>query len=92
MAEQVKRNYKAIAADVVGGFVAINPIFLKSFDANALKALYTTMERMQREIRTEPFPYHDAALIRDRNLRLQRLFTAITVIKNFAREKKFPLL
>lgn len=92
MAEQAKRNYKAIAADIAGGFITINPLFLKPFDANALKALYTSLERMQREIRTEPFPYHDAALIRSRNLRLQRIFTAITVIKNFAREKKLPLI
>ncbi|MCL5236443.1 MAG: hypothetical protein M1353_01160 [Nitrospirae bacterium] len=91
MAEQVKRNFKAIAADISEGFLAVNPIFLKPFNENALKVLYLTVERRHTEIRAEAFPYNNPELIRKRNLKLQRLHTALTVIKNFAREKKFAL-
>ncbi|MBI3592220.1 MAG: hypothetical protein HY099_01845 [Nitrospirae bacterium] len=91
MADQVKRNFKGIAADISEGFVTINPIFLKPFDEKSLKSLYLVLMRAQTEIRIEPFPYRDMHLIRKRNLRLQRLYTALMVIKTFAREKRFRL-
>ncbi|MEW5744121.1 MAG: hypothetical protein AB1805_01595 [Nitrospirota bacterium] len=91
MADAGKRNFKAIAADIAEGFITVNPIFLKPFDANALKLLCTTIERRQSELRAEPFPYHDLLLIRKRNLRLQRLFTALSVIKNYARDRKMTI-
>lgn len=92
MAGAVKRNFKAIAADICEGFITMNPIYLKPFDGPSLKALLTALERKQVEIRSTPFPYHDLAEIRSRNLRLQRLYTALTVIKSYAREKRIPLL
>lgn len=92
MAEQTKRNYKAIVSDISEGFIAVNPIFLKSFDENALKSICNAIERKQIEIRAEPFPYDDICLIRKRSIRLQRLYTALMVIKNFAREKRFKLI
>jgi hypothetical protein len=91
MADQTKRNFKAIAADISEGFVAVNPIYLKPFDENALKSLCKAIERKQIEIRSEPFPYDDICLIRKRNIRLQRLYSALMVVKNFAREKKIKL-
>lgn len=90
--EQAGRNLKAIVADVVEGFVSLNPLFLKSFGESSLKMLYTHLERRQRELRGEAFPYHEPALIRMRNLRLQRLFTAMTIVKNYARERRFTLV
>lgn len=92
MAEQTKRNFRAIVSDISEGFITVNPIFLKPFDENALKFLYKAIERKQIEIRSEPFPYDDICLIRKRNIRLQRLYSALMVIKNFAREKKIKLL
>lgn len=92
MAEQTKRNFRAIVSDISEGFVAVNPIYLKPFDENALKTLCRAIERKQIEIRSEPFPYDDICLIRKRNIRLQRLYSALMVIKNFAREKRFKLI
>ena len=89
MAEPVKRNYKAIVLDIAEGFLTVNPIYLKPFNESALKLLFQALERRQVEIRTEAFPYHNADLIRRRNLRLQRLYTAAMIIKNYAREKRF---
>lgn len=91
MAEQFNRNYKAIVSDIAEGFIAVNPIFLKPFDENSLKSLCRAIERKQMEIRAEPFPYDDAYLIRKRNIRLQRLYAALMVIKNFARERRFAI-
>ncbi|MBZ0157899.1 MAG: hypothetical protein K8I29_17010 [Alphaproteobacteria bacterium] len=88
----VRRNYKAIVSDIAEGFLTINPLYLKPYEESALKSLYTALERKQVDIRAEPFPYHDTSLIRQRNLKLQRIFAAITVMKSFSREKRFRLL
>lgn len=90
MANQGK-NFKAVANDIAEGFITVNPIFLKPFDKDDMLALYKAVERKQIEIRAEPFPYKDTYHIRKRNLRLQRLFNALMVIKNYAREKKLLL-
>lgn len=89
MADQAKRNFKAIVSDISEGFISVNPLFLKSFDENAVRSLCKAIERRQIEIRTEPFPYDDIVLIRRRNIKLQRLYTALMVIKNIAREKRY---
>lgn len=89
MAGQDKRNLKAIAADIASGYVTVNPLFLKPFNEESLKSLYSTVMRQQTEIRIEPFPYHEIDLIRQRSLKLQRLHAALTIIKNVARERRY---
>jgi len=84
-----KRNFKAIASDISEGFIALNPIYLKSFDEDMLKSLYNVIERQLTGTISEPFPYNNAFLIRKRNLRLQRLYSALIIIKNFASEKRY---
>ncbi len=91
MAEQSGRNFKLIANDVADGYVAINPIFLKSFNAPNIKALYKALEHRQNEVRSEPFPYNDTPMIRKRNIRLQRLYSSLLIIRNYAREKNIPM-
>jgi hypothetical protein len=92
MADQSKKSLKAFAVDIAEGYISVNPLFLKSFNEESLKSLYSTVMRAQIEIRTEPFPYHEIELIRKRSLKLQRLYAALSVIKNFAREKKYKFL
>jgi len=86
------RNLKAIASDITDGFVVVNPLYLKPFDNESLKKFYEILLRKQTEIRTEPFPYGNVELIRRRNIRLQRVNTAIMIIKNFARDRRMFLI
>jgi hypothetical protein len=85
------KSLKAIIRDVSEGYVAVNPIFLKSFDPEALRDFYKELGRVQIEIRSERFPTHDIMAIRTRNLKLQRLYSATIVIHNFARERRISL-
>jgi hypothetical protein len=85
------KSLKAVVRDVAEGYVAVNPIFLKPFDAQTLQVFYGEMSRVQVEIRAEKFPAHDVAAIRNRNLRLQRLYSAIMIIRNYARERRILL-
>lgn len=85
------KNFKALANDITEGYITINPIFLKPFEKDDIKALCKAIERKQVEIRAEPFPYNDTNLIRKRNLKLQRLYNALMIINNYAREKNILL-
>jgi len=88
MQAETNRNIKAIVTDIAEGFVTLNPIYLKPFSEDQLKLLYETIGRRQIDVRAEPFPYNNVDAIRLRNLKLQRLYTALIVLKNYAREKK----
>ncbi len=85
------KSLKATIRDVAEGYVVVNPLFLKSFDPESLRDFYVEISKIQTEIRGEKFPAHDILAIRSRNLKLQRLFAATMIIRNFARERRLPL-
>ncbi|GBD98295.1 hypothetical protein BMS3Abin07_00306 [bacterium BMS3Abin07] len=85
------KSFKAIAFDVSEGYVAVNPLFLKPLESDVIKGLYEELLKMQSEIRGEPIKHGDIASIRWRNMRLQRLYSAAMIIKNFARERRLGL-
>jgi hypothetical protein len=86
------KSLKAITYDIAEGYVVVNPIFLKPLDDDSLKGLYHELVKTQTEIRGEKFPHGDTQAIRWRNTRLQRLYSASMIIKNFARERRIILI
>lgn len=86
------RSLKVITYDIAEGYIAVNPIFLKSLDEDSLKELYHEIMTTQKEIRSEKFPHSDPQAIRWRNTRLQRLYSALMILKNFARERRIILV
>jgi hypothetical protein len=85
------KSNKALTVDVAEGYVAVNPLFLKPFDRENLKDFYHQIEKTQKDLRAERFPANDIAAIRMRNLKLQRLYSAQMIIRNFAKERRIPL-
>ena len=85
------KGLKAFAIEVADGFMFINPLVLKSFALETYKDIYQHLTKIQREIRSEPFPTNDIPKIRSRNIRLQRLNTAIMVLQHSAKIKKVLL-
>lgn len=86
------KSYKAVAKDVAEGFVSVNPILLKPLDNETLKLLYNELLKAQADVRAEKFPYLDTDAIRQRNARLQRLHSSTMILRNFARERRIPLI
>ncbi len=82
----------AVAKDIAEGYMVLNPLVLKRFEKEMYKALHQQLRKVQREVRSESFPTHDILGIRRRNTRLQRLYTALTVLEHAAKEKRIPLL
>jgi len=91
MIEKGGKNIKLVVNDISEGFITVNPIFLKPFNENSLKALFKAIGQKQTEIRAEPFPHHDIIKIRQRNIKLQRLYTSLMIVRNYAREKRIAL-
>jgi hypothetical protein len=81
------KSLLATARDIADGYAIVNPLFLKPLDAEALKGLYQNIMKVQTEIKGEKFPYNDVAAIRTRNMKLQRLYSSLMIIRNFARER-----
>ncbi|GAB4543935.1 MAG: hypothetical protein Fur0020_13420 [Thermodesulfovibrionia bacterium] len=81
------KSLLAISRDIADGYITINPLFLKPLDRETLEELSKQIVRLQIEIRGEKFPYGDVYAIRQRNIRLQRLHSALIIIKNFAKER-----
>jgi len=85
------KSLKALLRDVADGYAAVNPLFLKPFDNETLKDFYNEISKVLIEVRSEKFPSNDITAIRSRNVRLQRLYSATMVIRNYARERRIPL-
>ena len=85
------KSLVAIARDIADGYVSLNPLVLKKFDPEALKALHHQIQKLQTTARAEKFPSDDIQGIRKRNLRLQRLHTGLFVLENCARDRRVRL-
>ena len=86
------KSNRALTIDVAEGYVAVNPLFLKSFDPESLKDFYHQIDKTQKDLRAEKFPSNDVQAIRLRNLKLQRLYLAQMIIRNYARERRTSLV
>ncbi len=86
------KSLKAIAYDIAGGYITVNAIFLKSLDKESLQGLHHQILRAQIDVRAEKFPHGDPTAIRMRNTRLQRLNSALMVLKNFAKERRIIVI
>jgi len=81
----------AIAKDIADGYVSLNPLVLKKFEPEAFQGLHQQIQKLQTATRAEKFPSEDIQGIRKRNLRLQRLYTALFVLENSARERRIRM-
>ena len=85
------KSLAAISKDIAEGYNYLSPTSLKKFDHEAFKNLHQMLKKIQKEIRAEKFPLHDVHGIRKRNMRLQRLHQAMTVLEYSAKENKILL-
>jgi hypothetical protein len=85
------KSMKAIAGDVAEGYISINPLFLKKFDKDMIKNLYEFLNKAMNAVRLEKIELTNQMALRTRNMKLQRLHNAMIIVRNTAREKRFPL-
>ena len=85
------KSMRVVAIDVAEGYVSVNPLFLKKFDKDMVKELYDHLNKALTFTRNEKTDFTDQAVLRTRNMKLQRLHNAMIVLRNVAREKRIPL-
>jgi hypothetical protein len=85
------KSMKAVATDVAEGYVTVNPLFVKKFDKDMIKGLFENINKVMTSTRNEKITFTDQAVLRTRNMKLQRLHNALIVLRNIAREKRIPL-
>ena len=85
------KSMRVVAVDVAEGYISVNPLFLKKFDKDMIKALFETLSKALTTTRNEKVTTGDLAALRTRNMKLQRLHNAIIILRNIAREKRIPL-
>jgi hypothetical protein len=86
------KSMKQVAMDVAEGFTTMNPLILKKFDKDMIKALYEHLNKSMNSVRNLPVHFHDVPAMRMKNMKLQRLHNALIVLRNHAREKRIQLI
>ncbi|RMG71212.1 MAG: hypothetical protein D6710_06365 [Nitrospirae bacterium] len=86
------KSVRSIVWDISEGYVTVNPLFLKPLDNDVIKQLYKEIQRAQNEIRGEKFPYNDIQAIRQRNMKLQRLNSALMIIRNYLKQRRIIIV
>ena len=85
------KSMKVVAMDVAEGYVSVNPLFLKKFDVDMIKALNDHLTKALTGTRNAKTDFTNSAALRMRNMKLQRLHNAMIVLRNIARQKRIPL-
>jgi hypothetical protein len=85
------RSLAVLAKDIMEGYVALNPLVLKKFDAATFKELHMQLRRLQTTIRSQGVDLTDQEGLRNRNQKLQRMHQALSVLENQAKIQKIIL-
>jgi hypothetical protein len=71
------------ASDVTEGYLTLNTVMLKKYEAHELVALQAELDRSAREIRGTVIPPDDADASQKKNRKLLRISQALTIIQAF---------
>ena len=84
-------NPKMLARDISDGFVILNMANIRKYTNQDIHELFQNIMIVQREIRQEQVELKDVEAVKKKQMRLQRLFRAITTITTYAKPRKIPL-
>ncbi len=87
----IRGNPLALSKDISDGYVFVNPIFLKRFSEKDLRELYYNLTKVQKIVRAETPDYQDHMMVRQRNMRLQRLNGSLMILKHHCKKMKILL-
>ena len=85
------RSLAVMAKEVMEGYVYLNPLVLKKFDASAFKEMHQHLRKLQTVIRSEGVDLTNQEATRTHNQKLQRMHQAMSVLELQAKLKKIVL-
>ena len=80
-----------MAKDIMEGYIMLNPLVLKKFDAATSKELYQHIRKLQTGIRSQGVDLANQEALRVRNQKMQRLHQAASVLEFHAKQQKIVL-
>jgi hypothetical protein len=80
-----------MAKDIMEGYVVLNPLVLKKFDAATFKELHMHLRKIQTVIRSAGVDLTNQEATRTRNQKLQRMHQAMSVLEYQAKVQKIIL-
>jgi hypothetical protein len=86
------RSLGLAAKDIMEGYLTLNPLVLKKFEDHIYKELYRQLRKLQIVIRSEGMDLTNHTALRTRNIRLQRIHQALTVMEHHAKNTKMVLM
>lgn len=87
----ISGNPKMLAYDIAKGFFQVNVAALKTYTPEDLKTVLVNIGIVQRELRAAHVPLEDAAAVKEKNQKLQRLQQAVTLINSYAKQHRLRL-
>ena len=81
-----------MAKDIMEGYIMLNPLVLKKFDASSLKELHQHLRKIQTTIRSAGVDLKDQEALRLRNQRLQRIHQAMSTLEFQAKQQRILLV
>ena len=87
----ISGNPHKLAQDIADGYANITLATLKKYTPNDLKTINVNLAIVTRELRQEQIPLEDIMALKKRNMKLQRVNHALSVIRTYCRKKRIVI-
>ena len=76
-----------MANQLMEGYILLNRIILKKYSLSDLQVLKSELGKLLREVRSQQSPLKDTNTIKQRNRRIQKLISSLSMIESYCAER-----
>ncbi len=87
----ISGNPHKLAMDIAVGYTNVTLATLKKYTPSDLKVINVNLTIVTRELRQEQIPLEDVMALKKRNMKLQRVNQALTVIRMYCKKKRIVI-
>jgi hypothetical protein len=84
----ISGNPHKLAMDIALGYTNVTMATLKRYNQQDLKTLNVNLNIVLRELRREQVPLEDIMAIKMKNMKIQRVNQALSIIRTYCRKKR----
>jgi len=78
---------RAMANQLMEGYILLNRVILKKYSLSDLQVLKSELGKLLREVRSQQPPLEDTHAIKQRNRRIQKLSSSLSMIESYCAER-----
>lgn len=87
----ISGNPHKLATDIAEGYLNFTMATLKNYTPSDLKIIQTNINIVIRQLRQEQIPLEDIMALKKRNMKMQRVNQALSVIRTYCKKKRIPI-